>query len=49
MKERKGRFGTFYGCTGYPICRHTIKMRDVELEIEAQYDNHDEGDTYDNL
>ena len=23
MALRKGRFGAFYGCTGYPVCRYT--------------------------
>ena len=23
MKKRTGRYGEFWGCTGYPTCRHT--------------------------
>ena len=23
LKKRNGRFGEFYGCTGYPVCRYT--------------------------
>ena len=23
MKKRTGRYGEFWGCTGYPVCRHT--------------------------
>ena len=23
LKERKGKFGKFIGCTGYPACRYT--------------------------
>jgi DNA polymerase-3 subunit epsilon len=23
MKKRNGRFGEFWGCIGYPDCRHT--------------------------
>ena len=23
MKKRTGRYGEFWGCTGYPACRHT--------------------------
>ncbi len=23
MTKRRGRFGAFYGCTGYPLCRYT--------------------------
>lgn len=26
MRERKGRYGRFFGCTGYPICTGTIKL-----------------------
>lgn len=26
MVKRKGRFGEFYGCTGFPLCRHTRKV-----------------------
>lgn len=23
MKKRNGRYGEFWGCTGYPVCKHT--------------------------
>ena len=23
LKKRNGRFGEFWGCTGFPTCRHT--------------------------
>lgn len=36
MKERSGKFGKFYGCTGYPICKETLRMRDVELQPESE-------------
>lgn len=26
MVLRKGRFGKFYGCTGYPVCRYTENL-----------------------
>ncbi|HSJ38132.1 MAG TPA: NERD domain-containing protein [Planococcus sp. (in: firmicutes)] len=26
MKLKKGRYGSFYGCSNYPICRHTKKI-----------------------
>ena len=26
LKLRNGRFGEFYGCSGYPVCRHTEKV-----------------------
>ncbi len=25
LVQRKGRYGTFWGCTGYPMCRYTRK------------------------
>lgn len=25
MVKRKGKFGAFFGCSGYPFCRHTSK------------------------
>lgn len=27
MRKRQGRFGEFWGCTGYPSCRHTENIR----------------------
>lgn len=27
MKKRNGRFGEFWGCTGYPNCRHTENIK----------------------
>lgn len=26
LKKRSGKFGEFYGCSGYPACRHTEKL-----------------------
>lgn len=26
MVRRKGKFGEFYGCSNYPVCRHTQKI-----------------------
>ena len=28
MRERKGRYGRFFGCTGYPTCKGTMKLAD---------------------
>ncbi|MET3933606.1 UvrD-helicase domain-containing protein [Arthrobacter sp. OAP107] len=28
MKERKGRYGRFFGCAGYPTCKGTMKLAD---------------------
>jgi DNA helicase-4 len=29
MKERNGRYGQFFGCTGYPVCAGTMKLADA--------------------
>lgn len=29
MKVRTGKFGNFYGCTGYPICKATKSLEEV--------------------
>lgn len=40
MRERKGRYGSFYGCSNYPKCRHTMKRlppqnnNDIEKLLE---------------
>lgn len=36
MKVRDGKFGKFYGCTGYPKCMNTFNMRDGDAEIRTQ-------------
>lgn len=28
MRERKGRYGRFFGCAGYPTCKGTMKLAD---------------------
>ena len=28
MVEKKGKYGTFYGCSDYPHCRHTQSIED---------------------
>lgn len=33
MKLRDGKFGEFWGCTGYPKCKATMSKRDAALEI----------------
>lgn len=30
LVERKGKFGPFLGCTGYPDCRHTQEIDDYK-------------------
>ena len=30
LVERKGKFGPFLGCTGYPDCRHTQSNDDYQ-------------------
>jgi ssDNA-binding Zn-finger/Zn-ribbon topoisomerase 1 len=32
MSKREGKYGQFYGCTGYPRCRNTRTLRDAEVE-----------------
>jgi ssDNA-binding Zn-finger/Zn-ribbon topoisomerase 1 len=32
MKLRRGKYGEFYGCTGYPVCKATMSKRDAALE-----------------
>jgi len=29
MRVRKGRFGRFYGCTGYPDCQRTVDLKNA--------------------
>jgi superfamily I DNA/RNA helicase len=36
MEERQGRFGTFWGCTGYPKCRETVKIAGGGFRKEAR-------------
>lgn len=36
MKLRTGKFGKFYGCTGYPKCFNTVNERDAQLESDDQ-------------
>jgi ssDNA-binding Zn-finger/Zn-ribbon topoisomerase 1 len=38
MKRREGKFGPFYGCTGYPNCKSTRSVKDAQLEDEAPED-----------
>lgn len=33
MKLRSGKFGEFWGCTGYPQCKATMSKRDAALEV----------------
>jgi len=42
MKLRKGKYGEFFGCSGYPICKNTMNLRDAS----NQHDPPDDDDTY---
>lgn len=42
MRLRRGKYGEFYGCTGYPKCTNTRNMRDVALEMDPPNDAWDE-------
>lgn len=35
MKRRRGKYGEFWGCTGYPTCRQTKSLRDAALEEDV--------------
>lgn len=45
MVERKGKYGTFYGCSNYPSCKHTMNalpvMQHAEIKQEPIQDNMD--------
>jgi ssDNA-binding Zn-finger/Zn-ribbon topoisomerase 1 len=43
MVERDGRYGTFYGCSNYPKCRHTVNSLD-EIEEQPEDVNDEEPD-----
>ena len=49
MKKRRGKFGEFYGCTGYPVCKNTMSVEDAayvqELTDETAND-HGPGSYY---
>lgn len=45
MKLRDGKYGEFWGCSGYPICKNTTSKRDAALEvIEPEEEKEDELD-----
>lgn len=49
LKERTGKFGTFYGCSNYPNCTHKMTMREYLLAIgdsDALADDLDNRFTY---
>jgi ssDNA-binding Zn-finger/Zn-ribbon topoisomerase 1 len=33
MTKREGKFGIFFGCTGYPKCMRTKSLKDVDDEM----------------
>ena len=37
MIERSGKFGDFYGCTGYPQCRHTERIMETAADEVSDY------------
>ncbi|MCP4154958.1 MAG: DNA topoisomerase I, partial [bacterium] len=37
LKERKGRFGPFIGCTDYPQCRFTREVDVESAAVEEKY------------
>ena len=49
MKRRTGRYGDFYGCTGYPRCTNTLRLSDVEPELYTHEDRLDNLDYQDGM
>lgn len=41
MKLRKGKFGEFYGCTGYPKCMRTKNLHEIEDDFNDKYGDRD--------
>lgn len=42
MFRRQGRHGEFFGCSGYPICKSTMNLRDAAIRGEQDSsDRHD--------
>jgi len=35
LKVRSGKYGKFYGCTGYPACKFTKKWTKPEVTAES--------------
>lgn len=46
MKLRDGKFGRFYGCTGYPHCKNTMSERDAALNEDPPNTNCGYADEY---
>lgn len=42
MKLRDGKFGKFYGCTGYPKCKNTLNEREAALEDDRPNESWDD-------
>jgi len=38
MRKRRGKYGEFYGCMGYPLCKNTMNLRDAAL-AEEEHEN----------
>lgn len=36
MKLRKGKYGEFYGCTGYPVCKNTMNIKAGALQAISE-------------
>ncbi len=41
MTLKRGKYGEFYGCTGYPVCRNTMNKRDAALNVILDDDEDD--------
>ena len=41
MQLRRGKFGEFWGCTGYPACKNTLNKRDAAINHILPEDEED--------
>jgi len=36
MKKKKGKFGDFYGCTGYPDCKNIVNIKEDINDVDER-------------
>lgn len=46
MRLRKGKYGEFFGCSGYPKCFNTLSIRDASLQEGVDNFNHEDYPDY---
>lgn len=37
MNIRKGKYGSFWGCSSYPMCEHTVSLKKAFLKEKNQF------------